>query len=279
MLEAIDALMEAQNIGSRRGIDYLGIGMSCADYVSHSFGIESLEYDCFLLELDEILGDLLELLDRRVGPGRWTLGLCADHGSPPIPEAAAENWTGATPAPGRVNGSELVEAANAAIRSAFGMDAAFATDFTNPTLYFDMAAVDESGLDRRRVLDVAAQALRAEDCIADVLYRDELLASHRDDDSMEARFVRSVFPGRSGPLVLVTQPGWFVYPDAWGSASMHGSPYDEDRHVPLLAMGFGVPNGSSDAPVRPRDLTGSLAQWAGLPAPAQWQGQLLSTSP
>lgn len=279
MLEAIDALLQAENLGRDEAMDYLGVGMSCADYVSHTFGNESLEYDSFLLTLDEIVGDFLELLDRRVGHGRWILGLCADHGSPPIPEAAAENWTRDTPPPGRVNGSELIDLVNDAIRSELDIEAPLANGFSNPTLSFDSPLIAELDLDTQELYRVASDALRATDAIADVYMTDELFASELDDDSMEARFARSVFEGRSGPLVLVTEPCWFVYPDAWGSASMHGSPYEEDRHVPLLAMGFGVPHASSDVAVRPRDLTGSLALWAGLRPPAQWQGASLPASP
>jgi predicted AlkP superfamily pyrophosphatase or phosphodiesterase len=63
--------------------------MKGPDYTGHAHGPDSAEIKETLAELDRQMGKLLELIDRKAGPGRSVVAITADHGMP------------AEPAPGR----------------------------------------------------------------------------------------------------------------------------------------------------------------------------------
>jgi hypothetical protein len=63
---------------------------------------------------------------------------------------------------------------------------------------------------------------------------------------------------------------------AWGSpAATHGSPYQYDRHVPLIFLGAGVPAGSSTERVATVDVAPTLARLAGIEPPGDLDGRAL----
>jgi hypothetical protein len=57
--------------------------------------------------------------------------------------------------------------------------------------------------------------------------------------------------------------------------AVHGSPYEYDRHVPLVFMGMGVSAGASAVPARTVDVAPTLARLAGIPFPAGLDGRSL----
>jgi len=58
-------------------------------------------------------------------------------------------------------------------------------------------------------------------------------------------------------------------------ASTHGSPYNYDRHVPLVFMGAGVPHGESQEMARTIDVAPTLASLGDIPAPKDVDGVAL----
>jgi hypothetical protein len=80
--------------------------------------------------------------------------------------------------------------------------------------------------------------------------------------------------GRYGVAVRLTagtMPDW--------DPSVHGSPYEVDRRVPLLIMGPGVTPGLSDIRARTADVAPTLARLAGIPFPADLDGRPLISPP
>jgi arylsulfatase A-like enzyme len=61
--------------------------------------------------------------------------------------------------------------------------------------------------------------------------------------------------------------------------SVHGSPYELDRMVPLLFMGPGVTPGLSDLQARTVDVAPTLARLAGIPFPDGLDGRPLLILP
>jgi hypothetical protein len=57
--------------------------------------------------------------------------------------------------------------------------------------------------------------------------------------------------------------------------AIHGSPYDYDRRVPLVFMGYGVRAGSNAKPVRTVDVAPTLARLAGIKAAPALDGRPL----
>ena len=61
-------------------------------------------------------------------------------------------------------------------------------------------------------------------------------------------------------------------PDGTG----HGSPYDYDRHIPIVLMGAGVQPGNYDGDSGPEDIAPTLAQMLGLEYPTEPDARILN---
>jgi hypothetical protein len=88
----LEALVKREELGADAVPDLLFTNFKQIDLVGHDFNMLSPEVEEILRYSDDALAALVELLDRRVGRGRWVLVLTADHGQAPTPES-----TGAWP--------------------------------------------------------------------------------------------------------------------------------------------------------------------------------------
>ena len=79
----------------------------------------------------------------------------------------------------------------------------------------------------------------------------------------------SVAPDNDADLMLLAQPH---YPldlrDPADRGTNHGTPYDYDRQVPVLAWGVGIPRRRSAEPVDQMRVAATLAALLRIPAPA-----------
>jgi hypothetical protein len=71
--------------------DLLFVNVKQIDLVGHRWSMDSPEARAVVAASDQALGDLVAMLDRFVGPGRWLLALTADHGSTP-PARVSGGW-------------------------------------------------------------------------------------------------------------------------------------------------------------------------------------------
>jgi arylsulfatase A-like enzyme len=100
--------------------------------------------------------------------------------------------------------------------------------------------------------------------------------SGRVPDSPVGRRVAAAFyPPRSGDVILVQQPFWYLDSTPDGNAAMHGSPHGYDTHVPLMFAGPGIEHRVVRREVAPRDLAPTLAGYLGIPPPSVSMGKAL----
>jgi predicted AlkP superfamily pyrophosphatase or phosphodiesterase len=227
------------SLGTRGAVDLLALSYSATDGVGHTFGPLSTEQLDNLLRLDRELGELMDSLDARVGEGRWTLALSADHGVVDLPEWRVEQGLPAM----RLGTAEL-EAADEALAG---------------------VTLDESG-------EEAAAALRATPLVAEA-YPFATLRDGEPADSFAALFRNGMVDGRvpsfPGLNVAVRLPQG-TYDEEFGTG--HGSPYHYDRWVPFIVYGAGVSAGTHDEPAATVDLAPTLAALLGITAPPDLDG-------
>jgi hypothetical protein len=84
--DALRELLEHQPIGRDDVTDFLFVELKPTDFGGHIWNMVAPEEEDVLRAQDELLGDLVELLDERVGADRYVLALTADHGQTPVPE-------------------------------------------------------------------------------------------------------------------------------------------------------------------------------------------------
>jgi arylsulfatase A-like enzyme len=260
------AAIEAEDLGGDEWPDLLGLSFSALDTVGHEYGPASLEVLDTLLRLDRSLGELFDLLDRRLGRGSWTVALSADHGVADVPEVAAEvagrghRWG--------IPEVSCMRRSGAAVAARYGAGVWLASG------YLDRPEIARRGLDLDEVTEAAAVELEGCPGVAAVWTRGRLTGDlpAGADPEMRDLYRAAWHPERSPDLLLQVAAGDVTVP---GTNTTHGSPWDYDRHVPLVLAGAGVVPGRVERPVRTVDLAPTLARLLGVDPPAGIDGRVL----
>jgi hypothetical protein len=238
-------------LGKGPGTDFLAVSFSALDVIGHAYGPRSHEVQDTLVRLDETIGTLLAALDREVGRDRYTLALTSDHGAGPVPAQMRTLGLG--------GGVIDRKAVASAITTAVG--GSVIDSISGSEIYLSRdAAARLGGLDARE-WDGLRAALEEIDGVARVFRTTDLLAGRYQAADRLAHAARlSAYPGRTGDLVLITDPYWFPYQ----IASTHGTPYGYDQRVPLAFFGRGVRPGRYAAASSPADVAPTLARTIGV---------------
>ena len=261
--EFAKTLVAAEALGQDEIVDYLSVSFSSVDAVNHFFGPGSLENEEAVLRLDRTLADLFSFIDKTVGMEHTLVVLSADHGIPEMPEYATELGIKA----GRVAGQHVLATARRASKAAFGR-AELVKDFFRPYVYLDEDALQEAGVSKTDASEVIAAALENIEGIH------VQLPGTGSNLPVAQAVDHNQHPQRSGDLYVYQAPYWFLM-EGGTLAVMHGSPWEYDRHVPLIFLGRNIPGGTVTRPVHPIDVAPTLSALIGLLAPAGAQGSAL----
>jgi predicted AlkP superfamily pyrophosphatase or phosphodiesterase len=256
------ALVDEMQLGRRADPDLLAISLSATDYVGHTYGTEGEEMCLQLTELDREVGDFLRVLDSRGID--YAVALTADHGGKDVPErqrlAGVGNAARVDPALGPAKmGLKLVKQLGLPGVGLLGPG-------NNGDVYLDRHL---PAADRKRLLDAAVAAYRAEPQVEAVFTAAEIAAtpvptSPPDKWSLIERARASYYPGRSGDFIVFLKRDITPIADTSAYVATHGSPWDYDRRVPILFWRPGFTGTTSEQPVDSTDIMPSLANLIGL---------------
>ena len=255
-----ESLIKGMKLGQGDAVDYLGVSFATLDYVGHNFGPDSHEVQDTLMRLDLSMGALLNALDSYVGRGRYVLGLSADHGVAPVPEARQL----AGEAGGRLVMQRLQEAANQALADTLGPGQPVVR--AEYTQLFLSETAQQKALENPRLLDPAIAALERMPGVDRVLRGAGLERQRASTDPVVRAAALSHVPGRSGQIVVVPQR-YFVIGAATATGTTHGTQHPYDQQVPLIFFGAHVKPGRYQTPSTPADLAPTIAATVGLQLP------------
>jgi predicted AlkP superfamily pyrophosphatase or phosphodiesterase len=247
-LDFAETMVRELSLGRDDVVDLLAVSVAQTDAVGHGFGPFSREQLDNLYRLDRRLGAFFTFLDNTVGSGRWVVGLSADHGVMTPPEDPR------APAGSRRLTREEREQIQKVIADA-------------------VAAGDGDAVAER-----IATELERLPAVGDAWTEKELLRG-TPSDSFAVLARRSVYPGRAAGLA--SRQGVEVYPAPFvltneRTGTTHGSPYWYDRHVPMIFMGPGIPDGRDPARVATVDFAPTLARLIGVRYPSDLDGRPLT---
>ena len=157
---------------------------------------------------------------------RVAIVLTADHGLQPIPEESLKLHVPA----GRIDLEELHARLERALSTTLGSPA----DKGGYVAFVDAPYLTlrrTPGVDPARTIRLAAQALIANE---PGLYR---VIRTADAGAEPLTYRHSIFPGRSGDLLLIPRPLFVLSPSSAGAK--HGSPWNGDALVPLYVQAKG----------------------------------------
>jgi hypothetical protein len=272
-LDYAKSLIENEQLGQDDVPDYLAISFSSTDYVSHFFGIASLESEDNMLRLDRTLADLFGYVDKKIGLKNILIVLSADHGAPEAPEYMASLGMDVNRlTPSTYDVTPAVEA----LKKRFGIGKELIKMYKHPYVYLDHNVIREKGLDRAEVERALAEELMKFDGIALAVSSSDLRSGRLPEASMIQQIRRNFHPKRSGDIYLVQEPYWFLYSDeSVPLCTIHGSPWRYDTYVPIIFAGAGVPAQQINRLVHPVDIASTLSAFVGAKPPSAAAGEPL----
>lgn len=250
--------VKANKLGTRGTTDYLSIVLSETDNMSHYYGPMSQEMFDVLVRLDKAIGAFMKFLDETVGKGEYVLALSADHGFPEVPEYRKQQGK-----PGERIREDQIEQVLSAVDSLVGKD-----PYTSPRVAHRVAEFV-------RTLPFVAQAYEPSELAGTGVSTDPMLNLFRHSFRTDRiprlpffslkTFTSSI--ARAGVMMRLKE-GTMINLDV----VIHGSPYDYDRHVPMIFFGKRVDPGVRTDPARTIDIAPTLATLAGIPIPVPVDG-------
>ena len=278
-LDFAKTLMENESLGLGAHTDFMAVSFSATDYVGHLFGPGSLESEDTILRLDRLLADLFAFVDERVGLENTLIVLSADHGGVESPEQASAVGIEA----GRMHFDffRKPNPVSEALKARYGREDLIKGP-SHPYLYIDTEAVAEAGLDLSEVeAFVVAQVMKLP-AIERAFSRSDLRAPQASDEALADSVRRNFHPTRSGQVHLVQPPYWFMHSTEEAGklglealASIHGSPWAYDRHVPIFFAGQGIRARKVSRPVGPHEIAPTLSAYLGVKPPSGSDGSVL----
>jgi len=284
-MRVVQLAIEAEELGMDDVPDILNVGLSSNDYVGHNYGPYSLEVEDMTYRTDKLLSEFVQYLDNRIGTGRWTMFLTADHGVTPIPEyVVTQGLPGKRKPLGDL--AAFVERLEARLATRFGPP-------RTPQHFVAFMDAHQLFLDRRSFenLDayIAARAVVRDfflqsDSVAFVATRDELIAGRAKaqladeyqpflarDSQILKLLQRSFNADRSGDVIYAYKP----YQIQSTHPASHGSPWTMDSHVPLIVLGCGIKPAKCDRPTSPAAVASTVAKLLGIDPPSANEEQPL----
>lgn len=274
LLAFAKACIVAEKLGEDDVPDLLTVSFSSNDVVGHAYGPDSQEVlDC-TLRSDAQLADLLSFLDEKVGKGRYSVTVTADHGICPLPELSAAIGRDAK----RVAAVSLLLGAERHLQSRFGkLDGDFETTeaskrttwietISAPWLYVNERLCAAKNVRKELVIAEYVAWLRQQPDVMNA-YSAEELAKPDGLDEAGKLMAKSFAPGRSGDLAVVLKPYDLIDVKVASAGTNHGSPHDYDRSVPLLVSGPGLKAGPSEEAVTPLHSAAILSYFLGIATP------------
>ncbi|PJI39193.1 alkaline phosphatase family protein [Ferrovibrio sp.] len=276
-LEAARELVAYHKLGKRGQTDLLAISLSATDFIGHGYGTQGPEMCDQMYRLDAMIGDFLTYLD---GYGaRVMLVVTGDHGGSDFPERLAQQGDASAR---RISPAKLLADANAQVKARLGLTA---DPLVSPD-YVQFYAVDASGRglagpERAAVVKAAMDVFNAHPDVEQAFSLDSLLkhkitSSAPSDYSLQDRFAQSVMAGRSGDIIVALKSGVSAARALPTRFMMgHAGPYHHDTAVPIVFWWPGAKPATRILPVDTTSIAPTLANLAGIKAPADLDGRCI----
>ncbi len=249
-----EAAARENQLGEDDVPDLIALSISGTDKAGHLFGPGSWEYVDHLVRADRAVGTWLARLEQTTSVA---VLITSDHGVAPLPETRGQ-------AAGRFHPERVRRAMESALGRELGAGPWIAGVLT-PFVYLSEQA--QRHPERARLVDVARRALLAEPGIRGA-WTIESVRAFGDADPIERALRLSVVPDDQAALMFLTEP---YHPldlrEPADRGTNHGTPYDYDRQVPVLALGVSVPRRRSAEVVDQMRVAATLARLLGIPAP------------
>ncbi len=271
VLELATAAIDGEDLGADSHTDLLAISLSATDAIGHAYGPLSQEIEDQIVRLDRSLGRFFRFLDQRVGLKNVVIALSADHGVLPMPEELLRRGFPAR----RVIRQEFqgyLDQVSQQVNSRLGIRGRL-FQATNVGLLLDKSAPRKTGLSADSLAAALAAEVRKLPIVEEALTRADLEKGGTNGHQFLKLYRNNFDPERMADVFVVYKKYFLV--NARQTGTSHGSPYDYDRHVPVIFFGKGVKAGYIPDRISVVDLAPTLARLMGLAPPKDVDGRVI----
>jgi predicted AlkP superfamily pyrophosphatase or phosphodiesterase len=247
------AAIQNEDLGQRDVTDFLTISLSSTDYVGHYFGPNSIEVEDTYLRLDQDLGKFLKYLDHKIGKGKYTLFLTADHGASHNLGFMEDHQLAA----GAWDSGAAQKALNARLESVFGAKG-LVRSLINYQVHFNRPEIEEKRLDLNKIEEETVLFLEKQNGVAHAIIMADA-ANAAIPVILRERILNSYNRDRCGAIQIILQPAWYSSGAARPKGATHSAIYPYDTHIPLIFMGWGIKRGETVQPTNITDIAPTLA--------------------
>ncbi len=267
LLEALaEAAIVNENLGGNSSTDFLTVSFSSPDYIGHTFGSESWEQLDDYIKLDKVLGDFLSFLDKQLGSGNYLIFLTADHGVATSPGyAKLHNLPG-----GAFNDVLFMNSIKQFMLVKYG-SADIIRGLNEDQIILNHEKIDSLHLNKDSIIASIVEVAEQRPGIARA-FSIKNISNTTLPMLQKQMFSNTYFPGRSGDIQLVLQPG-YVAGDGMGTSHGVWNPYD--AHIPLLWYGWNIKAGSTNREVYMTDIAATVAAMLHIQMPSGCVGKVI----
>lgn len=207
----------------------LWVCLSPLDKVGHKYGPNSMEVVDMIYHLDKQIQRFMRQTLRVIGKHEVIFALTADHGIVPIPELLREK--GLTQAE-RIDRVDFIKSINELAQKKHSLKDVILSyngqELTvRPTILQKISAQK-----RAELLSDIKFAVLQQPGIKNAWTFDELFNIPTQINTLEDNIKNQLFKGRSGSIIIQTDPYTLI--THWPEGVSHKTPYDYDTHVPLI---------------------------------------------
>ncbi len=229
------ALVSEFKLGEDNIPDLLSVSISSTDYTGHAFGIDSWEYLDLLIRADKMLTEFVAELEAKT---ELSVVISSDHGGTSLAE-----HTAAMSAPsGRLYADVLVATLEKRADKALGKGN-WLQMYLQPYLYLHQDA--RKSPKRAELLALISEYANDDKKVQAIFAAENAREWRQDEDSLRRAVANNIAPPTEA-LFVVPAEGHVASPRKGILGTGHGTPWDSDREVPLLAFGVGVTKSQSD---------------------------------
>lgn len=256
-LDFAKAALEGYKMGMGAETDFLTINLASTDYAGHKFGPNSIEIEDIYLRLDKALADFFKYLDTKYGKGNYTLFLTADHGAAHSLDFLQENRL----PNGQLIVSPLRKSLNEYLEQKFKVKGLMRTT-ANYGVYLNEDKME--GLDKAQVKAAAINYLEQQPNILFAIDVDNIGGSSVPEP-LKTMVTNGNNRKRTGQILMVPNAAYFDAGKRVGTTHGVWNPYD--THIPLLFMGWGIKQGSTNQLYHQNDIAVTVANLLKIQAP------------
>ena len=249
-LKVAEAALNGENLGGDEITDFLAINLASTDYAGHKFGPNSIEVEDVYLRLDRDLAEFFEFLDAKVGKGKYTVFLSADHGG-----AHAEGYMEEHKMPTGFYGENAKKDYTELLKNKFGVEKLI-SDVSNNQVYLNTNAIEENKLDEEKVKEFLIKELNKDQSVLFAVDMKKVAASSIPEP-LKTRIINGYNWQRSGDIQMIFHDSWL--PSYSKKGTTHGAWNSYDAHIPLIFMGTGIQKGESNKLYNMTDIAPTLS--------------------